>query len=132
MSTAESRRCEPVESGDAMTYEEFMDWADEDTLAEWVDGTVEMTSPANARHQRVVGFLYRILAHYVELHELGEVFTAPFQQHLANARSGREPDVIFLARDHLDRLQPPDRETRVEGPADLAVEVVSPESVKLP
>ncbi|HDN80831.1 MAG TPA: Uma2 family endonuclease, partial [Chloroflexi bacterium] len=29
-----------------MTYEEFLDWADEDTLAEWVDGEVVMYSPA--------------------------------------------------------------------------------------
>jgi hypothetical protein len=27
-----------------MTYEEFLDWCDEDTLAEWVDGDVVMTA----------------------------------------------------------------------------------------
>ena len=40
-------------------------------------------------------------------------------------RSGREPDILFIVRDHLDRL----KETHLDGPADLAVEVVSPESV---
>ena len=34
----------PIEPGRArpprMTYEEFLAWADEDTLAEWVDGEV--------------------------------------------------------------------------------------------
>ncbi len=30
-----------------MTYEEFLAWADEDTLAEWVEGEVIMTSPAS-------------------------------------------------------------------------------------
>jgi hypothetical protein len=34
-----------------MTYAEFLDWADEDTLAEWVNGKVIMTSPASLRHQ---------------------------------------------------------------------------------
>ncbi len=38
--------------------------------------------------------------------------------------SGREPDVLFVAREHLDRVL----FTRVEGPADLVVEIVSPES----
>jgi len=41
-------------------------------------------------------------------------------------RSGREPDLLFVAREHLDRLQ----ETHLEGPADLAVEIVSPESAR--
>jgi Uma2 family endonuclease len=42
------------------------------------------------------------------------------------AGSGREPDVLYLARSHLRRL----RKTYLNGPADLVVEVVSPESVK--
>ncbi len=37
---------EPVQPR-KMTYEEFLAWAGEDTLAEWVDGEVEMTSPAS-------------------------------------------------------------------------------------
>ena len=39
-----------------MTYEEFLAWADEDTLAEWVDGEVVMTSPASNRHQDLTAF----------------------------------------------------------------------------
>lgn len=37
---------------------------------------------------------------------------------------GREPDLLFLARENLDRLKAP----YLEGPADLAVEIVSSES----
>jgi Uma2 family endonuclease len=37
---------------------------------------------------------------------------------------GREPDLLFVANEHLDRLQ----ETYLDGPADLVVEIVSPES----
>ena len=36
-----------------MTYQEFLNWADEDTLAEWVNGKVIMTSPASLRHQLI-------------------------------------------------------------------------------
>jgi Uma2 family endonuclease len=39
--------------------------------------------------------------------------------------SGREPDLVFVSTAHADRL----RETYIDGPADLAVEIVSPESV---
>ncbi|MFQ6102134.1 MAG: Uma2 family endonuclease [Anaerolineae bacterium] len=50
-----------------MTYEEFLAWADEDTLAEWVDGEVVMYGPASARHQDISGFLQSVLRSFVEV-----------------------------------------------------------------
>ncbi|HEV2236615.1 MAG TPA: Uma2 family endonuclease, partial [Ktedonobacterales bacterium] len=105
-----------------MTYEEFLTWADEDTLAEWVDGAVVLTSPANLRHQELVQFLYGMMALYGEIHALCTVIIAPFQMKLA--ASGREPDLSYLAAAHRDRL----KDTYLDGPADLVVEVLSPES----
>jgi Uma2 family endonuclease len=105
-----------------MSYEEFLAWADEDTLAEWVDGEVVMYSPASDEHQNLVGFLEALLRLYVEERDLGIVRSAPFQVKLER---GREPDLVFLAKAHLERLQ----ENRIEGAADLVVEVISPESV---
>jgi Uma2 family endonuclease len=106
-----------------MTYAEFLQWADEDTLAEWVDGEVVMSSPASSGHQKIGGFFYHVIDLYVAQMNLGAVMQPPFQMKLAN--SGREPDVLFVATDHLDRLQ----ETYLDGPADLVVEIVSPESI---
>jgi Uma2 family endonuclease len=37
---------------------------------------------------------------------------------------GREPDLLFVIQEHLDRLG----ETYLNGPADLVIEIVSPES----
>lgn len=105
-----------------MSWEEFLEWADEDTYAEWVDGEVVCMSPASRRHQRIARFLTASLQAYAEEHQIGEVMPAPFPMRLG--RSGREPDLLFVARQHLDRLQP----THLSGPADLAVEIVSPES----
>lgn len=34
-----------------MSYEEFLEWCDEDIWAEWVDGEVIVLSPANDRHR---------------------------------------------------------------------------------
>ena len=106
-----------------MTYEEFLAWADEDTLAEWVDGEVVMTSPAGYKHQDIADFLVSVLRSFVETRQLGAVLSAPFQMRLE--RTGREPDLLFVASAHLDRL----RETYLDGPADLVVEIVSPESI---
>ncbi|MCG2767570.1 MAG: Uma2 family endonuclease [Anaerolineae bacterium] len=105
-----------------MTYEEFLAWADEDTLAEWVDGEVVMYSPASRQHQSIAGFLASVMRTFVEQSDLGVVLSAPFQMKLEH---GREPDLLFVAREHLKRL----KQTYLDGPADLAVEIVSPESV---
>jgi Uma2 family endonuclease len=107
-----------------MTYEEFLEWADEDTRAEWLDGEVIVLMPPSLLHQRLIRFLSHLLGLFVALREVGEVLVAPFQMKLAFRPSGREPDLIFVAREHLDRL------TRMylDGPADLAVEIVSEDS----
>ena len=71
-----------------MTYEEFLEWADEDTWAEWVDGEVIILSPASDPHQDLLGFLSSLLRHFVEAHELGRVLIAPFQMKLSVRPSG--------------------------------------------
>ena len=107
-----------------ITYEAFLDWLDEDILAEWVDGAIEMASPASLRHQQITKFLHVTMTLYNDVHALGEVIEPPFQMKIT--RSGREPDVIFVAKAHMDRI----KSTFVDGPADLVVEVISPESAK--
>ena len=105
-----------------MTYEEFLEWADEDTLAEWVDGEVIMSSPASLPHQEIVRFLTNIISMFVEARNLGVVIHAPFQMKMEH---GREPDLLFIARDHKNRL----KNTYLDGPADLVAEVILPESI---
>ena len=108
-----------------MSYDEFLAWCDEDTWAEWVDGEVIMVSPASARHQMIADFLIRAMGIYAEERGLGQVVSAPFQMKLGPELSGREPDVLFVAREHQSRL----KATHLEGAADLVIEIVSPESV---
>ena len=118
----EYSRDAPPES--PVSYKEFLTWADEDIHAEWINGEILTMPPASAPHQRVVQFLSRILSTWVEERDAGEVFVAPFQVKLEERPSGREPDVLVVTDEHRDRIH----ETHVEGPADLVVEVVSPES----
>ena len=107
-----------------MTYEEFLQWADEDTWAEWVDGEVILLSPASLVHQFLDTFLLNLLGFFISFHDLGVVIGPPFQMKTGPNLPGREPDVIFVAREHLDRL----RDVYLDGPADLVVEIVSPDS----
>jgi Uma2 family endonuclease len=126
MATSDTRQGLRQPPEGKLTYKEFLDWCDEDTLAEWVQGEVLMTSPAGLRHQDLVAFLTTILRAWVRAHNLGIVIPAPFQMRLpAPVDTGREPDIIFVAREHLGRL----RNTYVDGPADLVIEITSPESI---
>src|SRR5215217_7984918 len=101
-----------------VSFEEFLAWVDEDTRAEWVDGRIILMSPSNADHQLILGFLYRLLAHFVETREPGLLLLAPFLMRLPSRPSGREPDLLFLSGDHVDRF----RTTYIDGPADLVIE----------
>jgi Uma2 family endonuclease len=81
-----------------------------------------MTSPASKRHQDIADFLVSILRAFVEVQSLGIILSAPFQMRVGN--SGREPDLLFVAQANIERL----KKTYLDGPADLAVEIISPES----
>jgi Uma2 family endonuclease len=112
----------PFEQWVAMSYEEYLQLADEHQLIEWVDGEVIAHMPPGTRHQQLQTFLAKLLGLFVEYFGLGELLVAPFEMRLA--RSAREPDLLFIATEHLDRLDA----QRLRGPADLAVEIMSPES----
>jgi Uma2 family endonuclease len=108
-----------------MSYEEFLAWADEDVHAEWVNGEVIVQMPPKRPHQRVVGFLLQLMGLFIQLFQSGELLPAPFEMRAVPDGPAREPDLIFVAREHLDRLSP----ERLSGPADLVVEVISDDSV---
>ncbi len=119
-----TRRVPPVGK---VSFEEFIEWLDEDTRAEWVDGEIVlMPSPVSLGHQNVGGFLHSILNIYVQENNLGHVVFAPYVMRMRAIARGREPDIIFVRQDRTHLL------TRhyLDGPADLAIEIISPESVK--
>ncbi len=117
---------QPVAPPLRMSFEEFLDWGDEDTWAEWIDGEVITLMPASTVHQLLMGFLMRVLSEFVEERGLGLLFTPPYVMRLASVRRGREPDLLFVAAEHQDRL----RKNHLDGPADLVVEIISPDSAK--
>ena len=107
-----------------MSYEEFLE---DPTIehAEWVDGEVVPMVGVTEEHDRVTTFLLRLLASWVEMRSLGRVLKEPFNVKLGGGnRPGRSPDLGFLTNASLGRL----REKNVDGPVDVAVEVVSPGS----
>ncbi|MDN5344600.1 MAG: hypothetical protein PWQ18_711 [Clostridia bacterium] len=109
-----------------ISFEQFLAWADEDTLAEWVEGEVVLMTLASLKHQRVAGFLFMIMRAFVTHHDVGEVLFAPFLVRLPEPlKRGREPDIIYVAKERLHLLKP----TYLDGAPDLVVEITSPESL---
>lgn len=108
-----------------MTYEEYSAWVDENPFAEWVKGEVIIPMPVKVWHQHVVVFLDRVLGLFISLFGLGHLLTAPVEVRLLPGESSREPDLFFVSKTHLDRLE----SGRFEGAPDLVIEVISDESV---
>ena len=107
-----------------MSFEEFLEWSDEDIWAEWVNGEVIPMGPVSLWHQNVALFLSTLLHHFVEAKDRGIILTAPFVMKTGVRLSGREPDIIFIARERQKYL----RSNYLNGPANLAIEVISPDS----
>lgn len=109
-----------------LTFEEFLEWNDDGLPAEWVDGDVVIPMPPDEPHQDIVLFLGALMRLLAEHDDVGRVLPAPFLVRLPEPlRRGREPDLLFVARVNMHHLQ----RLFLAGPPDIAVEVVSPESV---
>jgi len=108
-----------------VTFDAFIEWLDEDTRAELENGEIVMASPASRTHQDIAVWLITILKPYISHRKLGWITNAPFQIRLRQSDQSREPDLVFLKTEHLDRL----KNTYLDGAADLIIEIISPESI---
>lgn len=109
-----------------MTYEAFLDWSgNEGARGEWVNGEVIVFMPPTILHADLAGFLYTLLSLFARRRGLGRLFVEQVEMKLPGTSASRRPDVLFVAQAHLARLTP----FRLNGPADLVVEIVSDDSV---
>lgn len=107
------------------------EWTEDDYLSlpnnrgvELADGFLEFLPAPTESHHLVVGYLYRAFHAFVATHELGLVLFVGIPVRLW-ANTMRQPDVVFLHRDHAQR-----RRSKYWEGADLVVEVVSPKGRK--
>ncbi len=109
-----------------MTENQFVRWAFEhdDIRAEWADGKVEILSPENVDHSALLVWLFAVLAPFVQERDLGSILGSNFFVRFARQKRRRLPDVLFVSKSRLSIV----KNTVVDGPPDLIIEVVSPES----
>ncbi len=106
-----------------MTFERFLRAYDGE-WAEWVDGRVVRMSPVNDEHVTLGLFLSALLQHFVESKGLGQILAEPYVMRTGPGLPGRSPDILFVAREHEARI----RTSFLDGPGDLVVEIISPDS----
>jgi Uma2 family endonuclease len=93
---------------------------------EWRDGEGIVYKSASDRHQAVIELVLSLLSGFVRVFGLGRVGFAPYGMELQPGGPHREPDVLFLRTEHLDRWA----RIEIKGPADLAVEVLSEDTAR--
>lgn len=105
------------------TYADYARLPDDGWKYEVIRGELHMAPAPRPVHQRVVLRLAAALDAFVRSQRRGEVFTAPIDVILPdNLGAPVQPDVLFLAPAHLDRV----KERWIQGVPDLVVEVLSP------
>lgn len=108
-----------------MSYDDYAQFVDASTHSEWVDGEVTIFMSASERHQRLQIFLATLLNVFVRFGRLGTVLTEPFEMLVRSGRSALQPDILVILAQHEHWLDG----KRLHGSADLAVEILSEESV---
>ena len=97
---------------------EYLD-LDTNILIEFSDGYLEFPPMPTTSHQRILLYLYGLLLAHIHVHDLGEVSVAALPVRLW-ARKFREPDVVFMLKEHADRI-----DDRFWKGANLVMEVVN-------
>jgi Uma2 family endonuclease len=108
------------------SYDEYRRHASETRISEWVDGEMITYIPPLLRHQEISVFLLNLFSAFVAVMKSGMIIAAPFEVKLWPDGPSREPDLLFVSNDNLERLS----EKRFDGGPDLVIEVVSAGSVR--
>ncbi len=108
-----------------ITYDVFCSMVADGQKADLIDGVIYMASPDNTDAGDLFMWLATLLYDFCEYHDLGKVYGSRVALKLDDKNSP-EPDVAVVLKEHLGRVE----RGHVLGPADLAIEIVSPESVE--
>lgn len=110
----------------AFRYSDYLKLPDDDNLYEILKGELVVRTSPNRAHQRCSIRLSVILSVHVIQHELGEVYTVPFDVILNPENADPEilvkPDLLFVSKDRLQIIT----SENVQGSPDLIVEILSP------
>lgn len=104
-----------------LTADDLVDLPDDGRRYEIIGGELIVSPAPIPDHQRLLGRLFLLFTTFDPTHQLGEVFFAPLDV-LLSEHDQVQPDLIFIASERREII----RRTRIEGPPDLVLDVLSP------
>jgi len=108
-----------------VSEEEFYSEQYEGSPYEYLDGELVVCEPVSTLHDDLGGFLYAVMRSVFEERGDGLVKGPEFPMRL-DPKWSPEPDVMVVRAENRHRIGP----QRLEGPADLVIEVASPGDVR--
>ena len=109
-----------------LTYGDFAALPDDGNRYELHEGEISVTLAPGPRHQLTIGNLFLILAPHVRASGRGEIFLSPFDCIMTNI-TVVEPDLVYIDEARRTLLS----ERALEGSPALAIEVLSPYSIRI-
>lgn len=106
-----------------LTYDDYLLLPDDNNIHEIIDGDHFMWSSPSTRHQTISRRLKFLLYEAIELTGAGVVFNAPTDVQLSD-HDIVVPDIFVIRASRMRMISP----SRVLGPPDLVIEIVSPSS----
>lgn len=108
-----------------ITYEDYRQMIAEGQKADLIDGVIYMASPDNTDANELSIWLTCLFHEFLSTDDLGKVFASRVSMRL-DEKNAPEPDLAIVLADQLERVE----RRHIDGPADVVVEIVSPESVQ--
>ncbi|MDQ2787437.1 MAG: Uma2 family endonuclease [Chloroflexota bacterium] len=104
-----------------MTYDDYCLLPDDRNRYEVIEGELTMSPSPRYRHQDTVWRLGVLLHTFVETNKLGAVVGAPMDV-ILEPNTIVQPDLLFIRRENMEIIT----ELNIQGPPDLCIEVLSP------
>jgi Uma2 family endonuclease len=107
-----------------VTFDDFCFLVKDGQKADLIDGVIYMASPDNTDANDLFVWLITLFFDFAEWYDLGKVYGSRVAFRVNNINSP-EPDIGFVRKKRLHRV----KRGHVVGGPDLAVEIVSPDSI---
>lgn len=109
-----------------LTYEDYRQLPDDGKRYELIEGEVHMVAAPTTEHQRISSNLIMAIGTHVRESSLGSLFAAPTDVVLSRW-DVVQPDILFVSKARERIIT----ETRIDGPPDLIIEILSPSTASL-
>jgi len=111
----------PATFGVKLTYDDFMLFPDDGKRHELIDGEHYVTPSPSTKHQRISGSVHLLIASWLEIHPIGQVFYAPYDVVFSDV-DVVEPDLLYLSNERAAEVLTP---LHAKGVPELVVEIAS-------